>query len=58
MSGLKLSTANISPTDAASLTSIFCAFKFTKFTVAYKYSIHIVDLKSPKLNIFSHSCLN
>ena len=42
MSELKLSTANIWPTDAASLTSIICAFKFTKFTVAYKYSILLI----------------
>ena len=55
MSGLKLSTANISPTDAAGLTSIFCAFDLsfcgTAYSLAtskYMYFLFAKDLLSQK----------
>ena len=55
MSELKLSTANISPTDAAGLTSIFCAFDLsfcgTAYSLAtskYMYFLFAKDLLSQK----------
>ena len=55
ISELKLSTANISPTDAAGLTSIFCAFDLsfcgTAYSLAtskYMYFLFAKDLLSQK----------